>query len=271
MIAPSRSAFPVKIKFCRILLVLLFACCGCSKSGTASKLVAYPEGPTATVDAATSGSISGTVKLDGKPPVLRPINMSAEPTCEKAHPTPVPSPEVVLGPGGALANVVVYVKGAALDKYKFSTPTQPVELDQRGCMYQPHVVALRVGQELQVRNDDQTTHNVHALPQINPEWNKSQPPGAGPIDQTFSLPETAIPIRCNVHPWMNAYVFVFKTPYYAVTGKSGEFSIGNLPPGTYTIEAWQEKYGVEDQTVTIGPKESKDVPFTFKTASAPAE
>jgi Carboxypeptidase regulatory-like domain len=119
-----------------------------------------------------------------------------------------------------------------------------------------------------VKNDDQTTHNVHALPENNPEWNKSQPPGAGPIEQTFAQPELAIPIRCNVHPWMKAYIFVFKTPYYAVTAKDGKFQIGDLPPGTYTIEAWQEKYGTQDQTVTIAPKESKQVSFAFKAASA---
>jgi plastocyanin len=249
-----------------VSVALAFAVAGCG--GSASKPVANPEGPTATVDAATAGSISGTVKLDGEPPVLRPINMSAEPTCEKAHPTPVPSPEVVVGSDGALANVVVYVKSDALSKYRFTTAVQPVELDQKGCMYEPHVVALRVGQELEVRNDDQTTHNVHALPETNPEWNKSQPPGAGPIDQTFSIPEMAIPIRCNVHPWMKAYVFVFKTPYYAVTGKNGQFAIGNLPPGTYTVEAWQEKFGVEDATVALGPKQEREVPFTFKASSA---
>jgi plastocyanin len=252
------------------VLALLAAGCG-GKTGRSSQQTTNSEAPTVAVDPATAGSITGTVKLDGKPPVLRPINMSAEPACEKAHPNPVPAPEVVLGPGGTLANVVVYVKSDALSRYKFRTPVQPMELDQRGCMYEPHVVALRTGQELEVRNDDQTTHNVHALPTDNPEWNKSQPEGAGPIDQTFPEPEMAIPIRCNVHPWMKAYVFVFRTPYYAVTGKSGQFEIGNLPPGTYTVEAWQEKYGVEDQTVTVVPKQSQPITFTFKAASAAAQ
>jgi plastocyanin len=250
------------------MAAIAFLVTGCSgKNSNSSQHTPNPEGPTVAVDAATAGSITGSVKLDGKPPVLRPINMSAEPACEKAHPSPVMPPEVVMRKDGALANVVVYVKGD-LSKYRFPIPAQPVELDQRGCMYDPHVVALRTGQDLEVKNDDPTTHNVHALPNDNPEWNKSQPPGAGPIVQTFALPELAMPIRCNVHPWMKAYIFVFKSPYFAVTAKDGKFEIGNLPPGTYTVEAWQERYGTQDQTVTVAPKESQEISFTFKATSA---
>lgn len=227
--------------------------------------------PTQIVDPATAGSISGTVRLNGTPPKLRPINMSAEPYCDKAHPTPVMPPEVVVGPGGALANVVVYVKGETLQDYSYSTPAEPVVLDQRGCMYEPHVVALMVKQPLEVKNDDQTTHNVHAVPNENPEWNQSQPIGAAPFEEHFDIPELALPIRCNVHPWMNAYVFVFASPYFATTGTDGNFEIKNLPPGTYTVEAWQEKYGMEDQTVTIAPNQSKQVAFTFNSTTSAGE
>lgn len=243
---------------------LIAAACG-NKS---SKSSAEPA-PTETVNPATAGSISGTVRLDGVPPKLRPINMSAEPYCEKVHPTPLMPPEVVVGENGALANVVIYVKGGALQNYRFDTPTQPAELDQRGCMYEPHVVALMVKQPLEVKNDDQTTHNVHALPNENPEWNESQTIGQPPIEQHFDVAEMAIPIRCNVHPWMNAYVFAFPNPYFAVTGKDGRFEIKNLPPGTYTVEAWQEKYGTEDQRVTIAPNQSPQVSFIFS-SSAPS-
>lgn len=224
--------------------------------------------PTQTVNPATAGSISGTVRLDGNPPKLRPINMSAEPYCDKAHPTPVMPPEVVVGADGALANVVVYVKGETLQDYRYSTPAQPVVLDQRGCMYEPHVVALMVKQPLEVKNDDQTTHNVHAVPNENPEWNQSQPIGAAPFEEHFDIPELALPIRCNVHPWMNAYVFVFASPYFATTGADGRFEIKNLPPGTYTVEAWQEKYGIEDQTVTIAANQSKQISFGFNSTSS---
>lgn len=252
--------------------LLAFIAAGCNrKSIESSQQEPAEPAPTATVDPATAGSITGSVKLDGQPPVLRPINMSAEPACQKLHPTPVMPPEVVAGADGALANVVVYIKGGNLEKYRFAVPSQPVVVDQRGCMYEPHVVALLTNQKLEVKNDDQATHNVHALPTTNPEWNESQPISAPPIIERFAQQEMAIPIRCNVHPWMKAYVFVFKYPYYAITGQDGMFEIKNLPPGTYTLEAWQEKYGVEDQSVTLGPKESKQVAFTFKAGGEATE
>jgi plastocyanin len=249
------------------LVALGFTGCGNKGGGESTEQPATNATTGATVDLATAGAVTGTVKLDGKAPAERPINMSAEPYCQKSHPKPVVPPEVVTGEGASLANVVVYVKDD-MSKYSFTTPSQPVPLDQQGCMYDPHVVALMAGQTLEVKNDDQTTHNIHPMPKDNREWNKSQPPGAAPIEDSFARAEMAIPVKCNVHPWMKSYIFVFKNPYYAVTTKDGKFEIKNLPPGTYTIEAWQEKYGVQDQSVTIGPKESKEVSFTFKAAAA---
>jgi plastocyanin len=226
-----------------------------------------PTVPQATIDPSTSGSITGSVTLVGTPPTPRLIYMVSEPMCEKMHPTPVASPEIVVGKDGALANVAVYVK-SGLANYSFPTPTTPVALTQKGCMYDPHVLALMVGQTLEVTNEDQTLHNVHAMPKINPSWNRGQAGGQPPIDQIFTHEELAIPIQCNIHPWMRSYVFVFKSPYFEITTKSGKFELKNLPPGTYTIEAWQEKYGTADQTVTLGPKESKAISFTFNSSSA---
>jgi hypothetical protein len=125
-----------------------------------------------------------------------------------------------------------------------------------------------VNQDFEVTNSDQTLHNIHPVPHENHSWNQSQPPGAAPIDRRFPNPELAIKVNCNVHPWMRGYLFVFRHPFFAVTAKDGTFSIGGLPPGNYTIEAWQELYGVEDQTVTLGPKDSKTVSFTFHAAPA---
>jgi len=249
--------------------VLAFAIIGCGGNKKEETAAPAPAAPAAgkTVDAATAGSISGTVTLDGKAPVLKPINMSAEPYCQKAHSSPVVPPEVVVGEKDHLANVVVYVKDA-LGDYVFTTPADPVLLNQQGCMYDPHIIALMAGQTLEVKNSDQTTHNIHPMPKDNRDWNKSQAPGSAPIDDSFARAELAIPVKCNVHPWMKSYIFVFKHPYFAVTTKDGKFDLKGLPPGTYTIEAWQEKYGPVDQTVTIGPKESKDVNFTFKAGSS---
>jgi plastocyanin len=250
--------------------VLALAIVGCG-GGKKEESPAAAPAPTSSsmkmVDEATAGSVTGSVMLDGKAVALKPINMSAEPYCQKAHSSPVVPPEVVVGDKGQLANVVIFVKDG-LGDYMFHTPADAVTLNQQGCMYDPHVIALMAGQTLSVKNSDQTTHNIHPMPKDNRDWNKSQAPGAPPIDDNFARAELAIPVKCNVHPWMKSYIFVFKHPYYAVTGKDGKFELKGLPPGTYTVEAWQEKYGSLDQTVTIGPKESKAVTFTFKAAAA---
>jgi Polysaccharide lyase family 4, domain II len=215
------------------------------------------------VDTATAGSVSGTIKLDGAAPKMKVINMAAEPNCAKVHTTPAMTEDVVVGDGGALANVVVYLKGD-FSQYSFDAATSPVTIDQKGCQYTPHVLALRTSQPLQVNNDDQTTHNIHPVPANNKEWNESQPPGAAPITQSFAREEIAVPVKCNVHPWMKSYIAVLGSPYFQVTGKDGAFELKNVPPGTYTLTAWHELYKVSEQSVTVGPKEAKTVALTFK-------
>lgn len=214
------------------------------------------------VDAATAGDISGTVQLDGAAPKMKVINMSAEPACAKQHSTPATTQEVLVGKDGALENAVVYLKGD-FSQFTFDTPQAPVTITQKGCMYDPHVLALETGQSLQVINADPVTHNIHPVPKDNREWNESQPPGAAPVDQSFAHEEIAIPVKCNIHPWMKAYIAVFGSPYFEVTGKDGSFDLKNVPPGTYTVVAWQELYGTREQTVTIGPKESKTMQIKF--------
>jgi plastocyanin len=219
--------------------------------------------PTAVVDPATAGSITGTVKLEGVPPAFHPIDMSAEAACLQANPSPVIPPIVVTGPNHALANVVVFVK-SGLGSYHFDTPTEHAVLDQKGCMYVPRVLAMMVNQPLDFKNTDPTTHNVHPMPRVNRAWNRSLDAGEQPYVTTFTHPELAIPVACNIHPWMRADLFVFAHPYFAVTPKTGDFELKNLPPGTYTIEAWHERFGTQDVPVTIGPNQSKSISFTFK-------
>ena len=243
------------------------AMCGCGNK----QQPATSEQPAATngvpVDAATAGSVTGNVQLNGMPPKMKPINMAAEPSCAKQHPTPPTSQEVVVGKEGALENVVVYLKGD-FSKYKFDTPSAPVSITQKGCMYDPHIIALQTNQPFQVVNADSVTHNIHPLPKDNREWNESQPPGAAPIDRMFSHEEIGFPVKCNIHPWMKAYVSVFDNPYFAVTGPDGSFDLKNVPPGSYTLVAWHELYGTSEQPVTIAPKESKTLKVVFQ-ASAP--
>jgi hypothetical protein len=222
--------------------------------------------PAATIDSSTAGSITGTVTLDGAPPALKPIDMSASPACVAANPSPVVPPIVVTGEKGALANVVVYVKNAPTN-YRYDTPTETAILQQKNCMYEPHIVALMTNQPFEVQNNDPTMHNVHPMPKQNRQWSTSQPAGSAALKETFKRPEFAMSVLCNVHPWMRALVFVFDHPYYAVTTRAGNFALKNLPSGTYTIEAWHESLGTQDQTVTIAPHESKSVAFTFKSGS----
>lgn len=242
-------------------IVLALSIFGCSSKS--NNQPQQPPPPTATVDPATAGNIVGTVRLEGDPPKFGSIDMSAEPTCVKANPKPVIPPIVVTGEHGALANVAVYVK-SGLGRYKYDVPTTPVVLNQKGCMYEPRVLALRVGQPLEVHNEDPTVHNINVRASVNHSWNRSEEPGDPPFTETFDHPELDVPVSCNVHPWMRAYAFIFDNPYYDVTTKTGDFELKSVPPGTYTIEARQEYYGAQDLTVTLGPKETKKIEFVFK-------
>jgi len=212
--------------------------------------------------AANSADVNGTVKLEGTAPKLTHINMSADPACAKSHPGGATVQDITADANGGLENVVVFVADGLADK-TFDPPSQPAVMEQKGCMYQPHVVAMQTNQKLEVVNDDSTIHNIHPLPQNNREWNKAQAPGLA-IEETFARPEVAIPVKCNVHPWMHSYIAVFKHPYFTVTGKGGSFDLKNLPPGTYTLAAWHEKLGTATQKVTIAGTEKKTVEFVFK-------
>ena len=209
-----------------------------------------------------STSLKGTVKFEGAAPKPSRIEMSADPLCAKARSTPAATEDIVVGADGGLANVVVYVSDG-LSSHSFPPPEQPATLEQKGCQYRPHVLALQANQKLEVVNSDETTHNIHPTPNNNREWNMSQPHGV-PLEQSFAREEIAIPVKCNVHPWMRGYIAVFKHPYFAVTDKNGGFELKNLPPGTYTITAWQEKLGTQIQKVTVAAGESKPLDFAFK-------
>jgi plastocyanin len=206
--------------------------------------------------------LSGIVKLGGAQPVATRIDMAADPACLKVHPTPVISEEVVTEANGALKNAIVYISDG-LGNRTFEPPTLPVIFEQKGCSYHPHILGVRAGQTFRVTNSDPTTHNIHPAPQNNREWNKSQPPGSSPIDETFAHDEI-IPVKCNIHPWMRGYIAVFKHPFFAVTDKNGSFELKNVPPGEYTIQAWHEKYGVLTQKVNLAPNQSQEVEFVFK-------
>jgi plastocyanin len=244
--------------------MLLVSCGGTSQSpAPASSGASGPAGAPAGIDPATAGNVTGKVTFEGTPPAPQPIKLSSDPYCQTANPGGLTVETQVVGPGGSVGNVFVYVKDG-LGNQTFPAPSEPVVLDQKGCRYMPHVLGIQVGQPLQVLNSDSTLHNVHALPKANKEFNAGQPLQGVKSTYTFSTKEVMVPFKCDVHGWMNAWVGVLDHPYYAVTGADGTFSLKGLPPGTYTIEAWHEKLGTQTQMVTIGAKENKDVAFTFK-------
>jgi hypothetical protein len=251
-----------------ILTMVAVSSCG-RNQGTASE----PSAPVAInrsgkpVDASTAGSVSGVVRLQGDSPVRRAINMAAVPNCSKQHASPVLTEEVVPGENGTLQNVVVYLQGD-FSSYRFEVASLPAQIDQSGCIYKPHVTALMVGQSLQVTNSDQATHNIHSLAKANRRRNDSQSPGGPPIVQSFSREEIAIQVKCNVHPWMKAYVAVLSNPYFQVTAEDGSFEIKNVPPGKYKVIAWHELFGSSEEDITIDPSESKKVTVSFKTNQA---
>ena len=207
-----------------------------------------------------SGTISGKITYEGTPAKQKAIDMSKEPTCASQHSTPITTEGVVTGPNNALENVVVYISAGAPDD---AAPSQAATFEQKGCQYVPHVLAFQVNQELKIVNDDQTSHNIHPLAKLNPEWNKSQPPGSAPIVQKYEKMEF-IPVKCNIHPWMHGNFAVLKNSHYAISSGGGDFKLPNLPPGKYTVTAWHESYGEQTQEVTIAGSETKTINFTFK-------
>ncbi len=207
-------------------------------------------------------TITGKVKFTGTKPAMPAIDMSEEAKC-KAKYTATPHEEmVVVNPNGTLANVFVYVKAGLPAGGTYPTPATPVVLDQDGCRYHPHVFGIQVGQTMQIKNSDGILHNIKAKGVKNRPFNISQP-SVMTSDRTFSAPEVMVPLECNVHGWMHAWAGVLPHPYFAVSGADGSYTIKGLPPGTYTIEAWHEKYGLQTATVTVTAGGSKSQDFTF--------
>ena len=163
---------------------------------------------------------------------------------------------------GTLRNVFVYVK-TGLEGKSYEVPSEPIVVDQNGCHYNPHVQGMMAGQGIKILNSDDTLHNIHAQPTINKPFNVAMPKYLKEREETFTEPEIMVPIKCDVHSWMSSYVGVVANPFFAVTGKDGAFDLSKLPAGTYTLEAWHEKYGTQTQQVTVGDGESQEISFTF--------
>jgi plastocyanin len=222
-----------------------------------------PAGGGKPVDPATTGDISGRVVFTGTPPPVDVIRVGIDPVCAQTVGANVQSRAVIVGKDGALENVFVYVKDGLDPAYSFDTPTTPVTLDQKGCRYTPRVFGVRAGQPVEIVNSDATLHNVHALPMMNQEFNQGEPAQGARMQKTFTVPEVMVRFKCDVHAWMSAYVGVMAHPFFAVSGADGTFSIKGLPPGTYTLEAWHEKFGTRTTSVTIAEHQTQHASFSF--------
>ena len=216
---------------------------------------------TSAVDPATAATISGKVLFTGTPASPAPIAMTDEQTCQDKYPDGAFTEAELVNADGTLPNVFVYVK-TGLESLTFPVPTTSVVLDQEGCRYHPHVFGIQAGQELIIRNSDGILHNIHPMPTVNRAFNLGQPV-AMDSKKTFDKAEVMIPIECDVHDWMKGYLGVLAHPYFATTGSDGAFSLPNLPPGTYTIEAWTELYDTQTMDVTVAASETKAIEFSF--------
>jgi carboxypeptidase family protein len=267
----------------QLVLVLTFLLLGCSGEESGGQAgppsggeAAAPSAGEAAEPAAGAGkpwdpskgtaSIKGTVKFLGGPPKARAIDMAgADAKCAELHGGERLKPEaVIVNDNGTLRNVFVWVtKG--VEGWSFPLPDGQAVLNQKGCMYEPHVQGMRVGQTLAVKTSDPTAHNVHGYGKANRSFNRSQPPGAADVVMTMKRDEANPPmkVKCDIHPWMNAFIAVVPHPYYAVTGADGSFELAKLPPGTYTIQAWQEEYDTIEQTVTVGDNETSTLEFAY--------
>jgi plastocyanin len=243
------------------LLALGLACSG-SKEPAASS---GPPPGALRVEESKAGTIAGRVQFEGTPPANKPLPLNADAHCMREHPNGATA-ETYLVDNGGLENVFVYVKDG-LGNYYFDVPNAPAKLDNKGCLYVPHVIGVRAGQPIDISNSDQTLHNVHALPEVNQEFNFGLSMAGLKQTKTFTAPEVLIPVKCDAHNWMVAYVGVVSNPYFAVTAGGGKFELKNVPAGTYTIEAVHEKLGKQTQSVTLGEKDSKEITFTFKAGS----
>jgi len=252
-------------KYYALMLVAALALAGCgskddedltaggnSGGGNASSAAAAPTG---------TASIAGKVTLSGKAPIAAKIAFDADPVCKSQHASSVNDETVIADAKGNLANVFVYVKDGAPST---AAPSTPVVLTQHGCMYNPHVFGIQVGQPLQIVNDDSTLHNIHCLAVVNDGFNVGQPTQGMKTEKKFAKSEVLVKFKCDVHGWMHCVAGVVTNPYYSVSGTDGGFKISSLPAGSYTVVAVHEKYGEsQPQKIDVKDGEAKSVNFTF--------
>ena len=212
-----------------------------------------------------AATVTGKIAFEGRAPAAETIKMDADASCKLAHPDGAKSEEAVVNSNGTLKNVFVYVKEGVSGK--FDAPKESVKFDQHGCQYTPRVLGIQVGQPLEILNSDPTLHNVHSLATKTQQFNLGMPIQGMKLKKTFTAPEIMVKVKCEVHPWMAGYIGVLDHPFFSATGGDGSFSINNLPPGEYVVEAWHEKYGTQTQKVSVAADgDVKELSFQYKAA-----
>jgi plastocyanin len=267
-----RSSSPCEIgwRIAAGALLPLLVLAGCKTTAKEGPAAATPASSYAQIDPTTAGAITGTIKFAKKAPPRIEIDMAQDPACSLSADANYSEQYVVKD--GKLQNVFVYVKDGLGNKI-YAAPTTAVQLDQKGCRYRPHVIGAMVGQPVEFTNSDPTMHNIHTTADtpVNPTVDISQPPSGGTAGvatrKVFAKPELMIPVRCNNHPWMNAFINVSPNPFYAVSDENGHFEIKGLPPGTYTLVADHEVLGEQTAQVTVGAKQTAAVDFTYGTGN----
>ncbi|HSR49857.1 MAG TPA: carboxypeptidase regulatory-like domain-containing protein [Acidobacteriota bacterium] len=249
-----------------LILVVSAAACGGGGGETGGEEAGGDSGgdqSAATQQTAPTGTakVTGKIVFDGTPPPPRPLSMEGDPKCAAMHEEAPVNEALVLGANQEVANVMVRISGG-LPEGTHATPSDPVKIDQQGCKYVPRVVGVMAGQTLRFHNSDGILHNVHALPQVNREFNVPMPATVTETDKVFSQPEDVFEVKCDVHPWMKAYIQVFPHPYFSVTDTDGSYEISGLPAGTYTVEMWHEIFGTQTKEVTVADGETATADFT---------
>ena len=244
-------------------LISMVACGGGGSEQAAAPEASSEAAPTPAAPAGGSGTITGKATYANGDPDTK-ISMDADPVCASLHPDVVHTEKIVHDDNGNLANVFVYVKEGLTGKYP--APSSNHLLDQVGCQYSPHISGMQVDQKLVIRNSDPTLHNVHAMPNINKEFNMGQPFQGMELEHTFDKAEVMVRFKCDVHPWMASYMGVLDHPFFGVSGGDGGYSIGNLPAGDYVVEAWHEELGTQTQSVTVGASGEVEASFDFSPA-----
>ena len=242
-----------------LLSLLAFVACGKDPLEEALEKRAGGGGGDVATGPALTATLKGKITFEGTPPTPKKISTSSDPGCKNPN---LVSEEFVVSDGG-LENVIVYVSGGDIAGKRFPASKEVVTLSQEGCHYIPHALTLQVGQDLKIVNNDETAHNVHAWATINPAFNESQSSKGVENTHTFEKEEVLLPVRCDVHNWMNSFIGVFSHPLHTVSKKGGAYEM-KLPAGTYMVTAEHETLGKQEMMVTVAENGSADLNFTFK-------